>query len=162
MTENLSSSETELIISQTQNQWRDVSGTPLDLEQATIAIRALYKFAGLAQPEIRFFESPAAAREQVEQEHMQSDCLLPELWDVLRDDLWRSLYNSLGSLQNQLTHSLRNPLSQALEGSFQTLMLNALSEVLEDFVAECLLPEWGICWAAPAFLTNNKKSIYMT
>ncbi|MDZ8110219.1 MAG: hypothetical protein RM338_32115 [Nostoc sp. DedQUE12a] len=65
----MSSPETELIISQIQNQWQDVSSTPVDVEQATIAIRALYKFAGLAQPEIRFFESPAAVREQVEQEH---------------------------------------------------------------------------------------------
>ncbi|MDZ8110218.1 MAG: hypothetical protein RM338_32110 [Nostoc sp. DedQUE12a] len=28
-------------------------------------------------------------------EHKQSDCLLPELWDVLRDELWRSLFGVL-------------------------------------------------------------------
>ncbi len=155
MAENLSSSEKELIISQTQSQWRNVGSTPLDLEQATIAIHALYQFAGLTQPEIQFVESPAAARQQVEHENMQSDCMLSELWEVLREELWRglspsqtSLYSSLGTLQPELTHGLRNPLSEVWERSFQRIMLDGLTEVLGDLLGDCLLPEWGICWAA--------------
>ncbi|MBE9210836.1 hypothetical protein IQ244_30910 [Nostoc sp. LEGE 06077] len=148
MAENLPSLEKELIISQTQSQWRNVNSTPLDLEQATIAIQALYKFAGLAQPEVQFVESPAAAREQIEQESMQSDCMLAELWEVLREDLWRSLSRSLGTLQNELTHYIRNPLSELWESSFQRIMLDRFTEVLGDFLGDCLLPEWGICWAA--------------
>jgi hypothetical protein len=148
MTENLSLSEKELIISQTQSQWQNISTTPLDLEQATIAIQALYKFAGLAQPEVLFVASPAAAREKVEQQSMQSDCMLRELWDVLREDFWRSLSSGLGTLQNELTHSIRNPLFDFWERSFGRIMLDGLTEVLGDFLADCLLPEWGICWAA--------------
>jgi hypothetical protein len=41
MPENFSLSEKELIISQTQSQWQNVSSTPLDLEQATIAIQGI-------------------------------------------------------------------------------------------------------------------------
>lgn len=148
MAENFSLSEKELIISQTQSQWWNVSSTLLDIEQATIAIQALYKFAGLAQPEVQFVASPAAAREKVEQESMQSDCVLPELWEVLREDLWQSLSRSLGTLQQELTHSIRNPLFEVWERSFQWIMLDGLTEVLGDFLGDCLLPEWGICWAA--------------
>ncbi|MBD2341360.1 hypothetical protein H6G64_30905 [Calothrix sp. FACHB-156] len=148
MIENLAFSQKELIISQTQSEWRNISSTPLDLEQATIAIQALYKFAGLAQPEIQFVESPAAAREKVEQESTQSDCLLPELWDLLREDLWRSLSRSLGTLQSELTHRIRNPLVELWERSFQRIMLDALHGILGDSLVDCLLPEWGICWAA--------------
>jgi hypothetical protein len=146
MTENVSSSEKELIITQTQSQWWNVGSTPLDLEPARIAIQTLYKFAGLTQPEVYFVDSPLAAKKQVEQEQMQSDCMLPELWEVLREDLWQSLSNSLGSLQNELIQSIRNPLFQRWERSFQRIMLDGLLE-LGDFLADCLLPEWGICWA---------------
>ncbi|MBD2452202.1 hypothetical protein H6G76_34905 [Nostoc sp. FACHB-152] len=148
MAKNLPSSEKELIISQTKSQWQNISSTPLDLEQATIAIQALYKFAGLAQPEVQFVESPVAAREQIEQESTQSDCMLAQLWEVLREDLWHSLCCSLGTLQNELTHCIRNPLSELWERSFQRIMLDRLTEVLGDFLGDCLLPEWGICWAA--------------
>ncbi|BAY07598.1 DUF6745 domain-containing protein [Calothrix sp. NIES-2098] len=141
-------SEKELIISQTESQWRNISNTPLNLGQATIAIQALYKFAGLTQPEVQFFESPAAARKQIEQESMQSDCMLAELWEVLREDLWRSLSRSIGTLQTELTQRIKNPLSELWERSFQRIMLNGLTEVLGDFLADCLLPEWGISWAA--------------
>lgn len=148
MLENLPLSEKELIISQTKSEWRNISSTPLDLEQATIAIQALYKFAGLAQPEIQFVESPAAARAKVEQESTQSDCLLYELWDMLREDLWRTLSRSLRTLQSELTQHIRNPLVELWERSFQRIMLDALHEILGDCLADCLLPEWGICWAA--------------
>lgn len=147
ITENLSSSEKELIISQTHSQWHNVGSTPLDLEQATIAIQALYKFAGLAQPEVQFVESPIAAREKVEQEQMQSDCMLLELWEVLREDLWRSLSSSVGTLQQELIYSIKNPLSDLWERSFQRIMLDGLTELLGDCLVDCLLPEWGICWA---------------
>ncbi|MBD2197325.1 MULTISPECIES: DUF6745 domain-containing protein [Calothrix] len=158
MAESLSASQKQLIISQNLNQWQNIGSKPLDLAQATIAIQALYKYAGLPQPEVRFFASPAAAREQIEQESMQSDCVLAELWDVLREDLWRSLSRSLGTLQPELTHSIKNPLADIWERSFQRIMLDGLMDILGDFLGDCLLPEWGISWAG-MFATAHRLSV---
>lgn len=147
MAESLPVSQKQLIISENLSQWQNIGSKPLDLEPATIAIQRLYKFAGLMQPEVRFFASPLAAKEQIEQESMQSDCVLIELWDVLREDLWLLLSNSLGTLQPELTHSIKNPLADIWERSFQRIMLDGLTEILGDFLGDCLLPEWGISWA---------------
>ena len=145
----MDSSEHNALLFQIRQQWRESISQPLHKEQAQAAIEALYDYADQQPPEILWVESPLAALPIATVEQSQRDCLQYELWHVLREELWHSLYRASADWNHELKQAIGYSLAAQLENSFQRSVLQTLpGEATEAVMADCLMPEWAITWAA--------------
>ncbi|MBL1178408.1 DUF6745 domain-containing protein [Pantanalinema sp. GBBB05] len=144
----MDSTDRQQLLQSLVQKWRDRLSHPLDQNQATSAILALYDYTEQRPPDLVWVDSPLAALPFVQQAYAERDSLVLELWQGLREDLWKPLKASLGNLLEELNRTIGTPFITQFCRSFLWLVQESLPEAGVEPLNNCLLPEWGMGWAA--------------
>ncbi len=120
--------EQELLISVYREKWRKIAlnTEPIDKNQATAAIKAVYQALNLSEPDISFYDSPLAGLQAGIAS--QQENIYGELYSYFNNQLWRKSSQLLDrKLVEKLERQLEIPLSLQLFRQFAIHIFNEIN-----------------------------------